>query len=68
MDIEKSIYQLEKLLVQYEDAYEPEEKLDLKQTIQGEIKKLVLFTTKNRVQLSPEAQQSINDIEEVLSY
>lgn len=66
MEIEKVLYEIEKLLEQYEDTNEPEDKLDLKQTIKGKLKEIRNHYKKEGV--PTEVTQSINDIEEILSY
>lgn len=68
MDILETLQKLEILLEQYQDSYEPEEKMDLKQTIQAEIKLVRKETSSLPKDLQIQVNATLNDFEEVLSY
>lgn len=68
MNIDKTIAQLEDELEKFENAYEPDDRLDIKQTITNQIKAIRQFVASENKSLTTQQNQSISDIEEILSY
>lgn len=68
MNIEKTIEAMEENLEQYEETNAPDDRLDLKQTITGQIKSLRAYVVNEGKKLSKVQEQTITDIEEILSY
>ena len=68
MNIEKTIEAMEENLEQYEETNAPDDRLDLKQTITGQIKSLRQAVATEGKKLTKVQEQIITDIEEILSY
>lgn len=68
MNIDKTLDQLQDELENYENANEPDERLDIKQTITNQLKSIRQFAATQNKQLTMQQNQTISDIEEILSY
>ena len=68
MNIDKTLDQLQDELENYENANEPDERLDIKQTISNQLKMIRQYATSQGKQLTMQQNQTISDIEEILSY
>lgn len=68
MNIDKTLDQLQDELEKYENANEPDERLDIKQTITNQLKTIRQFAANQGKSLTMQQNQTINDIEEILSY
>lgn len=68
MDIDKKLYTIEKELELYEDANEPDTRLEIKQNINSMIKEIRQYFQSNDKKVPTDTEQSLKDFEEVLSY
>lgn len=68
MDISKKIEELEEMLEAYQDEFDPEEKMDKKQTIQAEIKQIKSQLDELPAQLKKTTLASLAEFEEILTY
>lgn len=69
MNIDKVLFKIEEQLDVYETTVEPETKMELKQTIQSEIKKVREYIQDNPEEDEDgEVTSSLNELEEVLTY
>jgi cobalamin biosynthesis Mg chelatase CobN len=68
MDISKKLQELEQLIETYEEAYDPEEKMDLKQTIKSQIKSLKVEADTLDGSFKESVMTQLNDFEEILTY
>ena len=68
MNITEKIQAIEKLLEQYEEAHDPEERMDLKQSIQFDIKSIKMIIPTLNAQLQIQVANSLADFEEILTY
>lgn len=68
MDITEKLQYIEKQLELYEEEYDPEEKMDLKQSISSEIKNVRVQVTKLPKDLQEQVSQTLDEFEEILTY
>lgn len=68
MNIEKAIFNIEDKLAEYEETNEPEDRLEIKQDIQQQIKSIYKYFEESGKKMNTETQQAIHDFEEILSY
>lgn len=68
MDISEQINHIEEQLEAYQDAFDPEEKIDLKQTIQAEIRKIRNSLNQLPKNTQPQVALKLDEFEEILSY
>lgn len=68
MDIMKQLQTIEEQLETYQDTYDPEEKMDLKQTIQAQIKQIKASLSSFSDLQQKEILSNLNDFEEILTY
>lgn len=68
MDVDKKLYNIEKELEMYEEANEPDSRLEIKQNINSMIKEIRQYFQSNDEKISKDTEQSLKDFEEVLNY
>lgn len=68
MNIDKILSQLEDELDNFENANEPDDRLEIKQTITHQIKAIRQFAVSQNKPLTMQQNQTVSDIEEILSY
>jgi hypothetical protein len=68
MSIEQMLQQIESDLEKYEDAHDPEERMDLKQTITANIKQAYAQSQKLNDKAQKEVIAKLEEFAEILSY
>lgn len=68
MDIVEEIQKIEALIEIYEESNEPEERMDMKQTIRASIAAIQKEIVSLPQELQTQVQAQLNDFEEILTY
>lgn len=68
MDITEKLQYIEKQIEAYEEEYDPEEKMDLKQTISADIKSVRKQISSLPQDLQLQVGQTLDEFEEILTY
>lgn len=68
MDIVEEIQKIEALIEIYEESNEPEERMDMKQTIRASIAAIKKEIVSLPQELQKQVQAQLNDFEEILTY